>query len=180
MLRIGSRSLPGSPEMNGQLRHCPYCGKQFLPSPFHPDQRICSSRRCQRRRQTDYHRHKYRSDPDYRQVCRDSDSKWRSRNPDYQRQYREIHPGYVDRNRRSQTRRDRKRRMQRLVKNNVALDVKASSADVWLVGPDLEGLVKNNLAIREIMIFQTVTASGIHPGGSCKEHLPVPAAGSGL
>ena len=150
--------------MSADPRPCPYCGKQFLPSPLHPGQRVCSSPGCQLRRRTDYHRRRCRSDPEYRQVCRDSDTKWRCRNPDYQRQYRATHPEYVDHNRQSQTRRDRKRRMRRLVKNNVALDVKASSTDVWLVGPELEDLVKNNLAIREVMIFQTVAASGVGSG----------------
>jgi hypothetical protein len=166
--------------MSAEARPCPYCRKPFVPSPFHPRQRVCSSPGCQLRRRTDYHRHKYRCDPDYRQVCRDSDAKWRCQNAGYQRQYRDDHPDYVDRNRHSQTRRDRKRRMRRLVKNNVALDVKASSADVWLVGPELGDLVKNNVAIREVMIFQTVAASGIRPGRSCKEHPSVPEEGLGL
>lgn len=161
--------------MSVDARPCPYCGKQFLPSPVRPGQRVCSSGSCQRRRQTDYHRRKYRSDPDYRQVCRDSDKKWRSRNPAYQSQYRDSHPDYVDSNRRAQRHRDRKRRMRDLVKNNLAIDVKASSADVWLAGPELQGLVKNNLAISEVMIFQTVAASRIQLGRSCKEHPPVPA-----
>jgi hypothetical protein len=106
----------------------------------------------------------YRSDPDYRLVCRDSDQKWRSRHPDYQRQYRGCHPDYVDSNRRAQGRRDRKRRMRDLVKNNLAFDLKTSTADVWLAGSGLEDLVKNNLAISEVMIFQTLAASSMRPG----------------
>jgi hypothetical protein len=54
--------------------------------------------------------------------------------------------------------------MRHLVKNNLAFDVKASSADVWLAGPELEDLVKNNLAISQVMIFQTVAAPGAHEG----------------
>jgi len=102
----------------------------------------------------------YESDPEYRQVCRESQQKWRARNPEYQRLYRLAHPDYLEANRRGQERRDRKRRMNDLVKNNLALDLKALSADVWLVGPELEHLVKNNLAISEVMIFQSVAASG--------------------
>jgi hypothetical protein len=51
-----------------------------------------------------------------------------------------------------------------LVKNNLAFDVKSASADVWLVGPEAGNLVKNNLAISEIMIFQSVAAPGVRPG----------------
>jgi hypothetical protein len=70
--------------------------------------------------------------------------------------------------------------MRDLVKNNLALDVKASSADVWLAGPELEDLVKNNLAISQVMIFQTVAAPVTQAGRSCKEHPPVSAQASGL
>ena len=101
----------------------------------------------------------YESDPEYRQVCRDSRQKWRAGNPGYQRRYRQAHPDYIEANRRGQQRRDRKRRVSDLVKNNLALDLKTLSADVWLVGPELEPLVKNNLAISGVMILQSVAAS---------------------
>ncbi len=150
--------------MIAQARICSYCSKPFLPSPVRPSQQVCSSPDCQRRRQTDYHRRKYRSDPEYREICRDSDRKWRLQNPSYQRQYRERNADYAAGNRQAQGRRDRKRRMRDLVKNNLAFDVKASAADVWLAGPELEPLVKNNLAISQVMIFQTVAAPGSHAG----------------
>jgi hypothetical protein len=68
--------------------------------------------------------------------------------------------------------------MRYLVKNNLAFDLKGASADVWLAGSGLRGLVKNNLAISEVMIFQTVSASGMPPDASCKEH-PAVAPGTG-
>ena len=119
-------------------RRCPHCGKQFVPSPFRPAQQTCSSPECQNRRRVGYHRAKYRSDPEYRLVCRESDQKWRARNEDYQRSYRLRHPDYADRNRRAQHRRDRKRRMKHLV--------------------------KNNLAISEVLIFQTVVTPEVRSG----------------
>ena len=160
--------------MTAEPRHCPFCGHKFFPSMFHPHQGICSDPRCQKRRRIEYHRSKYHSDAEYRLVCRESDQKWRARNPSYQRVYREEHPAYVEQNRRAQKRRDSGRRVQDLVKNNLALDLKSVSADVWLVGSELEDLVKNNLAISELMIFQAVAASEAKPGSSCKEHPPVP------
>jgi hypothetical protein len=51
-----------------------------------------------------------------------------------------------------------------LVKNNLAFDLKSVSADVWLVGSELENLVKNNLAISEVMIFQSVATPHVRPG----------------
>ena len=89
-------------------------------------------------------------------VCLDSNHKWRAQNGGYQRRYRQDHPAYVEKNRRDQKRCDRKRRVQDLVKNNLAIDLKSVDADVWLVGPELGDLVKNNLAISELMIFQSV------------------------
>jgi hypothetical protein len=56
-----------------------------------------------------------------------------------------------------------------LVKNNVAVDLKHSAAEVWLVGPDAADLVKNNVAFSEVMIFQRVISS---PPESCKEQPP--------
>lgn len=150
--------------MTTESYHCLYCHKKFLSSIYHPNQNVCSTPECQKRRRTEYHRRHYHADPEYRLVCRESDQKWRARNPGYQGQYREKHPIYVEQNRQSQKRRDRRRRMHHLVKNNLAFDVKSVSADVWLVGSEMENLVKNNLAISEVMIFQAVTAPELHSG----------------
>ena len=150
--------------MTAELRWCPYCGKKFLPSAFHPEQSICSKPDCRRRRRNDYHRSKYRADGEYCQVCLESSQKWRAQNAGYQRRYRQDHPDYVEQNRRAQKQRDRRRRAQDLVKNNLALDLKSVAAEVWLVGPELGDLVKNNLAISEIMIFQSVAAQKGYPG----------------
>jgi len=48
--------------------------------------------------------------------------------------------------------------------NNLALNLKPVDADIWLVGPEFGNLVKNNLAISEIMIFQSVAAPKGCPG----------------
>jgi len=163
--------------MPAATRKCRICRKPFRPSRFRPNQSVCSSADCQQRRRTDYHRDKCRDDPEYGLGCRDSKRKWRERNLDYQGRYRDAHPAYVEHNRQQQRRRDRRRRMRRLVKNNLAFDLKGSAADVWLAGRELGDLVKNNLAVSEVMIFQTVSASVMSPAASCKEH-PALSAGS--
>jgi hypothetical protein len=43
-----------------------------------------------------------------------------------------------------------------LEKNNLALDLKHSAAEVWLVGPRVKNLEKNNLASGQVFIFQSV------------------------
>lgn len=144
------------------LRHCIYCDRTFQPSKYRPSQRVCSDATCQKRRQTDYHRNKIASDPDYAQVVRDSRRKWREDHPSYQAEYWRTHEDAAERNREQQRQRDRKRHVANLVKNNVAVDLKHSAAEIWLLGPSAAGLVKNNLVSARILIIQPpVPAAGL-------------------
>jgi hypothetical protein len=90
-------------------RRCPYCQSSLLPSVYRPQQVVCSQAECQRR--SDYHRQKLRAAPEYRQVARDSQRKWRQAHPDYLRQYLAQHAEPVERNRQQQQLRDQKRRI---------------------------------------------------------------------
>lgn len=76
-------------------RRCRYCQQVFQPSKFQPRQAVCRGAGCQRKRRTEYHREKIASDPEYREVCRDSRQKWRAGHPDYWKQYREKQPAAV-------------------------------------------------------------------------------------
>jgi hypothetical protein len=147
--------------MNARKPNCLYCHKSFDPSPFHPKQAVCLSVECQLRRRNDYHRKKFENDCDYRQSCIDSRKKWRENNPGYQRRYRSGHEAYCDRNRQRQLVRNQKRKLSLIVKNNLAIDVKRLPAEVWMAGPGLDGIVKNNLAISQVLIMQTVGVSGM-------------------
>ncbi|HZO99143.1 MAG TPA: hypothetical protein VFD30_02505 [Terriglobia bacterium] len=102
-------------------RRCRYCQQVFQPAPYHPQQQVCSQPACQGQRQRDYHRRKIRSDPLYAQVVRESHKKWRDEHPDYQKRYRQTHAQAVERNRQQQHFRDQGRRLQKLVKNNLAV-----------------------------------------------------------
>jgi hypothetical protein len=106
----------------------------------------------------DYHRHRIQTDPEYAQVVRDSRKKWRASHPDYQKNYRREHPVVAEQNRQQQRCRDRRRRVQSLVKNNLALDLKHSVAEAWLLGPAVTHLEKNNLGSCQFFIFQTLPA----------------------
>lgn len=150
---------------------CPYCQSTFQPSRYRLQQRVCSQPECQRRRRADYHRQKIRTDPLYAQVIRDSRNQWQAEHADYQKAYWQTHPEAAERNRERQRQRDRQRRVTNLVKNNVALDLKHSAAEVWLVGPGTADLVKNNVAFSEVLVFQRVTSSVPE---SCKEQPPGP------
>lgn len=135
---------------------CRYCQQSFQPQRFHPNQAVCTQPECQQRRRRDYQRQKRATDADYRQTCRDSQKKWRDSHPGYQKNYWQTHEQAAARNRQQQQERDRKRQAVNLVKNNLALDLKHSSAGVWLVGPGVSDLVKNTLASSHIVIFQAL------------------------
>lgn len=147
-------------------RCCRYCQQLFPPSVYRPQQNVCSQPDCQRQRRADYHQRKLATDPEYAQVVRDSRNKWRAAHPDYQKNYWRNHPAAAERNRQQQRRRDRQRRVHLLVKNNLALDLKHSAAEVWLLGPAVTHLEKNNLASCQFFIFQSLPTVAPSPTGS--------------
>jgi len=117
---------------------------------------VCSRPECQRQRRADYHRKKLVTDSVYRQVVRESQKQWWVEHPQYQKQRRQRNPKLVENNRERQRQRDQRRRMQRLVRNNLALDLKRSASEVWLVGPQLHHLDKNNLASAQVLILPSL------------------------
>ena len=150
-------------------RRCRYCEQTFQPSKYQPGQTVCSDPACQRRRRADYHRRKMADDPEYRQVCLDSPQKWRSRNPDYWRRYREQHPDSVARNRQLQQVRDRKRRLRDLANNNSVFDLKRCAVEVWLVGAGLSHLANNNPAPAQMWILEALPPRRPPGSESCKQ-----------
>lgn len=151
-----------------QSRRCPYCNSSFLPSAYRPQQSVCSRPTCQRRRRTDYHRKKLATDAEYHQVALESQKQWREEHPDYQKQWRRQNPQRVENNRERQRQRDLKRRLRRrlLDKNNLALDLKHSASEVWLLGPKLCDLDKNNLASAQVLILPSLGHSSEDRGPS--------------
>jgi len=141
----------------------------FQPSKFQRRQAACSGTECQRRRRSDYHRSKLAADPEYRDVCRDSPRKWRSRNLDYWKQYRQKNPASVEQNREQQQFRDRKRRLCNLANNSSALDLKHSAAAVWLVGPGAVDLANNNPAPAQVWVIEALPPRRTPPPPSCKQ-----------
>jgi len=132
---------------------CTYCQQEFRPCRYHPDQRVCGSAECQQRRRTDYHREKLATDFVYREQCRDSQKKWREKNPGYMKQYRA-------RRRLGGRRPSAKSRLltalQQLVdsvRNNVVLDLRAMDASIWLVSDSVPE-EKNNLGVAKVIILQ--------------------------
>jgi hypothetical protein len=151
-------------------RRCLYCQQVFQPSKFQLRQAVCGGADCQRHRRTDYHRAKIAADPEYGEVCRDSLRKWRSRNPDYWKQYRQKNPASAEQNRRQQQLRDQKQRLCHLANNISALELKHSVAQVWLVGAGAAHLANNNSAQAQIWVIEALPPHRAPVPPSCKQH----------
>jgi hypothetical protein len=76
----------------------------------------------------------------------------------------------VECNRQRQHRRDQKRRLLNLANNNLAVDLKHSAAEVWLLGPSAKHLANNNLAACQVLIFQSPAAFMAPPPAACQQH----------
>ncbi len=150
-------------------RRCRYCEKTFRPSKYQPQQAVCNEAGCQKRRRSEYRQQKLSTDEEYKQVCRDSSRKWRSRNPDYWKQYREKHPASVAQNRHKQKTRDRKRHLSNLANNTSVLDLKHSAASIWLLSSEGAGLANNNSVSAQVWVIE-VLPKRMGPGReSCKQ-----------
>jgi hypothetical protein len=62
----------------------------------------------------------------------------------------------------------------------LALNLRRSPAEVWLLGPTADDLVKNNLAASQLLILQPVSLSRRVPHPACKEHPSGLASAAGL
>ena len=150
-------------------RRCRYCQKLFQPSKYQPRQMVCGDPACQRKRRTEYHRQKIATDPEYREVCRDSPRKWRTHHSDYWKLYRSDRPAVVERNRQQQQARDRRRRLRHLANNTSALDLKHSAAQVWLVGAGAAHLANNNSVPAQVWVIETLARRPGPVPPSCKQ-----------
>ncbi len=97
-----------------EKRRCAACRKLFHPRPQSPGQKFCSAAPCQRERKRRWQRARRAADPDYRDNDVQANRQWRSRHPDYWRDYRRQHPQRVIRNREKQRERDRAIRLKPL------------------------------------------------------------------
>src|SRR4029077_3145715 len=128
------------------------CGRGFRPSQYHPEQQVCTAPACQRQRRTEYHRRKLAEDSAYREQCRDSQRKWREQNPTYMKTYVAARRDQVVEENPSVFA-NRLRKLLRIAKNNVAVDLCASNAKIWLFVPDASA-AKNILASAQIIVIQ--------------------------
>lgn len=128
---------------------CAYCMLAFLPSRFHPEQTVCTSADCQRRRRADYHKRKLANDPAYLEQCRHSQEKWRNQNPDYMKRYLTNRRARKRSSVRNSTVVQELERLLDLAKSSRVFDLKATDATILLVCPNDRAGEKNTLAFEK-------------------------------
>jgi hypothetical protein len=106
------------------LRTCKHCQGLYTPCPRVKNQQYCSKPECQRARKRYWHKRKLLEDETYRANQEVAKRLWRDKHSDYWRQYRALHPEYVERNRKMQRNRNRRIRsnqtLQKLTRQPIA------------------------------------------------------------
>lgn len=92
---------------------CCHCGVFFKRSPRHKNQNYCMEPECRKARKAAWKREKMRLEEQFRLNHHLSNQKWARAHPGYWKAYRLDHPEKVERNRRLQIIRNRKRNRRR-------------------------------------------------------------------
>ena len=158
---------------------CKNCGHE-VPANFRlkGNQRYCSDPKCQRRRKRAWQKDAMATDKKYRAkqiVCL---KRWRKERPlhRYQKQYRDNHPEYVEKNRQKQRLRNDKRRRQRvqltplekIVKMDAFQNQPIKSGVYWLAPFAMDTskkIVKMDALLVELKAFHG--DSSIHLANTC-------------
>jgi len=82
------------------IQKCTICNERFISR--NSRHRCCGKTSCQRLRKTQWQRQKLKQDSAYRENQRDSQRRWREKNPHYMQAYRADHPEYVKKNKEQQ------------------------------------------------------------------------------
>ncbi|MDR7438251.1 MAG: hypothetical protein QN127_11355 [Armatimonadota bacterium] len=148
---------------------CPNCSLEKEANYRLKEQKYCGAKACQRLRQREHHKKKMAEDASYRRDHLQSIADWRTKQPwaEYQRQYRQTHPKYVEQNREQQRRRNQKRRQQHLpssppviVEGDACNPIKSGT---YLLTPCARVnasavIVKGDAFVVELSVFQAESA----------------------
>ncbi|RLA01256.1 MAG: hypothetical protein DRJ13_03380 [Bacteroidetes bacterium] len=129
---------------------CRHCGKTLPRNPRlkkNKKQSYCNAPECKQAKKSARKKERYQTDPSYRQRHLDRQKLWRSNRPahEYQKQYRESHPEYVDLNRELQTKRNcrRKNRTAPVIVNGTPLSLQASNDKAYAIISVKRGKIVN-------------------------------------
>jgi hypothetical protein len=146
-------------------RHCKHCGAGLLVK-RNPKQHYCSKPDCQRARKNHWRCDRRRHDSDYIINQNSANQRWRINHPDYWKQYRASHPGYVQRNREQQRIRDgtSKKHVQRIANSDTSHLAKSDACNekkpvpsgaYWLIPRIGDHLAKSDALPVEINLITT-------------------------
>ena len=150
---------------------CAHCQKE---KPINPrlkgQQKYCGDVDCQRARKAAWQRNRKATDPEYCQSQNQAVKQWQQNKPghQYQKQYRDEHPDYVDKNREQQRRRNQER-----VRNKasdtiiVKMDtLTTAKSKLYLLTPvaknDAEKIVKMDTLLVQLQPYQGNTIDAPH------------------
>lgn len=118
-----------------EKRWCTACGQVFDPRPQSPRQAYCARVECQLARKRLWQQAKRKTDYGYYENQLEAQGRWRRKNTDYWRQYREEHPVYVATNREQQSDRNSRRAQKSalIAKSDASSDIFPASGVYRLV-----------------------------------------------
>ena len=117
---------------------CCHCGKELPQNPRLKKKHLfCSAPECQQTRRSARKKERYQNDVVYRKKHLESQREWRGRRHchQYQKDYRESHPGYVARNRELQCKRNKRRQRvpSPMIVNGTSLITQPSNNEVYAI-----------------------------------------------
>jgi len=129
---------------------CRHCGKTLPRNPRlkkNKKQSYCNAPECKQAKKSARKKERYQTDPSYRQRHLDQQKLWRSNRPahEYQKQYRESHVEYVDRNRELQSKRNckRKKGTTPMIVNGTPLSLQTSNDKAYAIISVKRGKIVN-------------------------------------
>ena len=138
---------------------CHHCGEEVPQNPRIKNQKYCPAKECQECRRLSWKREQYNENKRYREKSRVRGEKWREDYPGnkYQKDYRDAHPEYVNRNREQQRIRNKKRQ-----KEQVTMIVKTDSL---LLQPREDGAytlskIKKNMIVKRNALMRQSSNNG--------------------
>ncbi|MGF6965781.1 hypothetical protein OKW43_002809 [Paraburkholderia sp. WC7.3g] len=148
-------------------RRCIACGCAFQPYPQVPAQRFCSAPACQRERRRRWQRQRLRTDADYRDNQARAQAKWRTRHPDYWREYRAMHPTYRERNCAMQRKRNARRSSTPVANMDASPSYRPLASGFYILRRVVEtGIAKTNACTVHIAVLSATNGPPIR---DCKE-----------
>jgi hypothetical protein len=135
------------------LTICPFCERQFEPSQYNPEQKICSSRQCQQKRRREYHRKKLLQDPAYFEQCQESKKKWRENNKIRLRQYQQQRRAAIA-TAATDTDQTRRERLMDLLESSAVFDLRRYETELWLLCSSEREDVEKILARAKLIVLK--------------------------